>query len=458
MELHDHLHALGLSRGREVFGDADGLRPALDDVGEATARDRDLLVDAVRYGAPRLLTALLDDGAAVPAAVEEVGDRLLRERGGFDVAGTRWAVAALGFALGRVGESDVHRYRPRREEVSWTTPQPPPRRGRRWPVLVAVAAVLALVAGLLLLVVRDDDGEPSAGRSGSAQIRESDDPDEPGEPVDPDGTDAAAVDVRYAGLADRITSGADSCEADDAGGDRAGRSERLACEVTDVGTLELVTYRSEATLEARRQRELTDAAGGVRLEARRGTVMAFEKEDAGGRATAATLYWDADSSRQSATYTADPGVDLDELVTAFRATAPSLAYPEGPTSPALIDFAGRRVPVETCTRIETAVAHELEESFCDVDGPVEVYLGRFATADDLRAYRELTLANAKQDDRGLRTWRRAEGGPPAGDAYEYLTDDGVAVRYWDRADCRCYAEAYLSGGSFESLQEWWAGG
>ena len=518
MELHDHLYALGLSVGRDVFDDADGLRGALDDFLDedaASTGDINLLVDAVRLGAYRSMVTILDSGADVTRAIEEAGSRLARDRGSADTAGAQWACAVLGFAIGRVGDPDVRRYRtPTRPPQSPPAPQPPPFAGgpsagnaptyvppgqagggfpppqapppyvpaaplhvspphavgafpppgahaagpwqprqkrKLWPVVVAVVAVLAIVGGIGgYVVATSGDDEPAVQGGSKSPSTSSSTPTT--ETIDPEtGTDFASVNNRYAGLADLVTTGVDGCEADTV---RSGETERLSCTFA-AGTLELVTYGSGPELGAGRAREVTLEPGGVFEDGRSGTVMGFEEEDDNDVPTSAYLYWDDDDARQSAKYVATPGTDLDDLVTLFRSTGPSLDYPTGPSSQELIDFAEPWFLVGKCVRIETLVANELEESYCDVNGPIEVYLGQFDSKKALNTYRKLALANAKADDRELRTWNQVEGDPPIGALYEYTTDSGSAVRYWDQPSCLCYAEAYLSDGSYERLKNWW---
>ncbi|WP_193608333.1 PT domain-containing protein [Nocardioides lijunqiniae] len=113
MELHETLHELGVASGRGVFDDADLLRAALDDYldeGAASTGDINLLVDAVRLGALRMMLATIDSGAEPARAVEAAGEMLARDRGTSDVAATRWACAVLGFAVDRVGADDVRRF------------------------------------------------------------------------------------------------------------------------------------------------------------------------------------------------------------------------------------------------------------------------------------------------------------------------------------------------------------
>ncbi|MDP2775127.1 MAG: hypothetical protein Q8O61_16365, partial [Nocardioides sp.] len=135
MELHENLYQLGLTFGRDVFDDADGLRAALDDYldeGAASTGDINLLVDAVRLGSFRWMVSTIASGAEPTAAIESAGDLLARDRGSADVAGSRWACAVLGFAVGKVTDTDVRRYRtqgpppPPQAQPPATSPAPPP--------------------------------------------------------------------------------------------------------------------------------------------------------------------------------------------------------------------------------------------------------------------------------------------------------------------------------------------
>ena len=129
MELHENLYALGLRLGRDIFDDAEGFRGAVDDFLDedaATTGDINLLVDAVRLGALRTLTSMLDSGADVGRAIEEAGNRLARDRSA-DVAGSRWACAVLGFAVGRVSDVDVRRYRTQQAGQTMLPPHTPPQ-------------------------------------------------------------------------------------------------------------------------------------------------------------------------------------------------------------------------------------------------------------------------------------------------------------------------------------------
>ncbi|MFC5728000.1 MULTISPECIES: hypothetical protein [Nocardioides] len=126
MELHEALRELVASHGTSILADATGFRGVLDDVLEedqASTGDINLLVDAVRFDALTPLTQMIDGGADPARAVEEAGMRLARNRGGDDQAASSWASAVLGYAVGRVPEAVVMRYRSHRPA---STALPPP--------------------------------------------------------------------------------------------------------------------------------------------------------------------------------------------------------------------------------------------------------------------------------------------------------------------------------------------
>ncbi|WP_137292454.1 hypothetical protein [Nocardioides dongxiaopingii] len=503
MELHEHLYDLGVRRGDAVFDDADVLRGALEgsfaDV--STAAERGLLVDAVRSGVFGFLVDRLVAGVPVDEAVGDAGDRLARVPGG-DPAAARWACAALAYAVGRADDADVRRH-PRpgaapgagpgagpephlapddtRERmpavpalaptsIPVPVPAPVPLEGRedvvshagsraerggarrRWPVVAAAVLVLALVAGVVAAVVLGGDEEPAPTGGGVTTPSASPSETET-ETIDPDGTDPAAVNARYSGLAEAVVPDDVTCTT--AGRARA-RGEKLTCELP-TGTLELVTYPSAAALEAAREERVEHDIGTVYEATTSGTLMAFEREDDAGAPVRAAVYWDDAVAQQSATLTGPRGTDLDDLVAEVRARVPSVAYPTGPSAPGLVDFLGGWLDVEKCLRIETAVDLELEESFCDPTGPVEVFVGRFESEEALEAYRALTLAVAKDSERPLRTWE-ARRGKDDGALYEYTTAAGRPVRYWDLPGCACYAEATLTRGDADKLATWWRRG
>jgi len=127
MKLHAALADLARERGHDVFRDATAFRTALDEhleAGQAPSTTLNLLTDAVRLGALDGLLTMLDSGADAAAAVESSGQRLARDRGSADVHGCQWAVAALGFALGRVPEVIVEGLES--EAAAAATPPPAP--------------------------------------------------------------------------------------------------------------------------------------------------------------------------------------------------------------------------------------------------------------------------------------------------------------------------------------------
>jgi|GEM_PF-4122885 len=115
MELHESLAQLARDHGESLFTEADAFRGALDDYldeGSASTGTINLLTDAVRLGALQGMVTMLDTGAGVEDAVESAGQRLARDRGSADVAGSQWACAVLGYALGKVPVSLATRLRP----------------------------------------------------------------------------------------------------------------------------------------------------------------------------------------------------------------------------------------------------------------------------------------------------------------------------------------------------------
>ncbi|WP_435768799.1 hypothetical protein [Nocardioides sp. SYSU DS0651] len=110
MKLHQALADLARDHGHELFRDAGAFRGSLDDYldeGQASSGTINLLTDAVRLGALDGMLTMLSSGAAPADAVESAGQRLARDRGSADVRGCQWAVAVLGFALGKVPEQLV---------------------------------------------------------------------------------------------------------------------------------------------------------------------------------------------------------------------------------------------------------------------------------------------------------------------------------------------------------------
>ncbi|GAA4810868.1 hypothetical protein ACFQ0K_03550 [Nocardioides caeni] len=110
MKLHESLAELAHDHGHGLFRDAAAFRGSLDDYldeGQASSGTINLLTDAVRLGALDGMLSMLDSGANPADAVDSAGQRLARDRGSADVRGCQWALAVLGFALGRVPEGLV---------------------------------------------------------------------------------------------------------------------------------------------------------------------------------------------------------------------------------------------------------------------------------------------------------------------------------------------------------------
>lgn len=218
MELHDQLYALGLQSGRDVFDDPERLRGLLASTGAPVA-EVDLVVDAVRRGAFRGLLAALDAGTDPTRAVVEAGQRLGGERGS-DPGAASWALAVLGFAVGRLGENDVRRHRGAPPAGAPLPPSGPPQRPptptpvlpqaqvptqvphyptpttptdrraatrSRTPLVVGVLATVVAVAlaVVLAIVVADRNGTPSAGADDPSPSAQTSDPSSDPTSTDP---------------------------------------------------------------------------------------------------------------------------------------------------------------------------------------------------------------------------------------------------------------------------------
>jgi len=126
MNLHEHLRDLVARQGPSVVDSAEGFRAALDDFlteDQATTGELNLLVDAVRLGAVERLRSILDHGGDPRAAIAEAGDGFARDRGTDDVLRCRWAVAMVGYAVGRLQLADVP---PSSVPATPPTASPPP--------------------------------------------------------------------------------------------------------------------------------------------------------------------------------------------------------------------------------------------------------------------------------------------------------------------------------------------
>ncbi|HEY1117736.1 MAG TPA: hypothetical protein VGE43_08525, partial [Acidimicrobiales bacterium] len=127
--LHQTLADLARDHGTELFRDASAFRGSLDDYldeGQASSGTINLLTDAVRLGALDGMLSMLSSGASAGSAVESAGQRLARDRGSADIRGCQWAVAVLGFALGRIPEELVVGLAPGSGTTPGSMPAAPP--------------------------------------------------------------------------------------------------------------------------------------------------------------------------------------------------------------------------------------------------------------------------------------------------------------------------------------------
>lgn len=234
MSLHHELADLVHNAGPLVLEDADALRAALDDfLAEHAASEGEvnLLVDAVRLGAVSRFVDQLGHGADAALAVDLHGDRLASARGTQEASGARWALAALGYALGMVDEEEVLRRAAQRGPApappahpaplaSPAMPAPPtlrppqdvqtlggetPRTSRAPLALIAIAVVvvIGMVAGLgFWLTQRDDDAAdddtPSAAGSDDGNAADS----EPEDPTDQERSNAGTEPTGSSALID----------------------------------------------------------------------------------------------------------------------------------------------------------------------------------------------------------------------------------------------------------------
>ncbi|GAA4092713.1 peptidoglycan-binding protein [Nocardioides kongjuensis] len=128
MEIQHELAELSRTAGPQVFDEAEPFRAAVDDFltsDSVTTGELNLLVDAVRLRGFARLTEMLDRGAAPAAALDAAAEQLARDRGTTEVAGAGWALAVLGFAVGRVGEDQVRVRRAAMIAGPGSVPAPP---------------------------------------------------------------------------------------------------------------------------------------------------------------------------------------------------------------------------------------------------------------------------------------------------------------------------------------------
>lgn len=473
MELHDAIRDVVARHGEVMLADSTGFRGVLDDVlaeDQASTGDINLLADAVRFDVLAPLKAMIDSGADAGRAVEEAGARLARDRGG-DHLSSSWAAAVLGYAVGRVPEAIVLRYRSQRPPSYlppptgtavtpsgpppppvtspppyWSAPTPsPPRKRRTGPVVAAVVAgVVVLGGGITAVVLASGGDDPSPEDPRSSGTTEVD--------VEP-----AALDTRYDALASSISKGATDCRAGSPG---SGQREVVDCTV-NAGTLRLVTFADEAAAKAARTARLDYRAGTMTADNGATALYQYDPER-GGTSDPALVYWDSATALQSATLTASGTAGIDSLTELYTATSPRVVVPTAPADPVLREFVELNLEVSGCTRQRTFLAGETEESKCEAGEPgIVVTVGRYQDRKgitDNRAYYKGQFDKASKRA-GKGTWRFGKG-KPEGAYYAYLDSSGkTATIYWDwdEAGCNCYGVAWSFQGDLDKLEKWWPG-
>jgi hypothetical protein len=506
MELHENLYALGLRLGREVFDDPETFRGALDDFldeDSATTGDINLLVDAVRLGAFSSMTSMIGSGAQVTAAVEEAGHRLARDRGSADVSGAQWACAVLGFAIGKVSDAEVRRYRTQHSGPPHTQQPMPPT---QFPAQQAQPGVAPTqrpgvpMSGSNPTAMGQQPPAQPYGQSGSGGYpappgqapppgswpagpptkkrktwpiivaaaaavvliaggvvavvaTQGDSPTPPTPPPSPTEVpvDLESVQERYSGLAEDATADLDECEAGEAGD---GTTEVLECGFAN-GTLTLTTYEAADDLTAARAATTPLDAGTRISESDAGTVYSVDASSAVSDAPVSSLYWDNTGALQAGHYVASSeSVTIDQLVEVYGKTSSPIAYPTEPEDPGMIALAEEFVKLNACDRIQTIQDGELEESICSGPKGITIFMGVFESMKDFKDYRRNAIQQAADQDYKLRTWNFT-GQAREGAAAEYINSSGDGVRYWDRPECRCYMEASLGDGDLQTLEDWW---
>lgn len=517
MELHENLYALGLRLGREVFDDPDSFRGALDDFldeDSATTGDINLLVDAVRLRAFASMTSMLDSGAQVTAAIEEAGSRLARDRGSADVAGAQWACAVLGFAIGKVSDAEVRRYRtqhagPPQQTAPHQTGQPlpptqfpaqqppptaqPPAQAQQPPVPptqypaaqpTAFAQsggaptppgavppptswpggggptppkqrktwpILVAVVAVLAVVA---GGIIALVVTGGDDDGDKADPKQPesSETVEEVDVDLASIRERYSGLGGDVTAGLDDeCEAGEPG---EGATEVVTCPFAN-GTLELTTYETQEALRTAREANTGTDPGNRYSATDAGVLYSINSGSAVAEQETSSLYWDSNEGLQSGKYAASSDtVTVDQLVEVFETTNPVVAWPTEPEDEGMIALAEEFVNLEDCNRIDTIQAGEIEETICTATDEVTIFMGVFRTKADFKNYRREALQQGADQGNPLRNWNFG-GGVREGAAAEYLNSSGSAVRYWDKPECKCYMEASRNDDDLDALEDWW---
>jgi hypothetical protein len=208
MAIHHQLRAVVEQHGEPILHDSDNLRRALEahpDAAQTSEAERDLVAETVRWGGLPRLTDAVNRGTDPRSAITATGEEIARDRGSADVEGTRWALASLAYAAGRLPESEAMRFAPQPgypQEAAYDYPAqdaptgqqtgtvygPPPygygappagSSGRsRSPLIIAIAAgvvLLLAVGGIVLWLVTADESYDEAAycdayRQGQEQL------------------------------------------------------------------------------------------------------------------------------------------------------------------------------------------------------------------------------------------------------------------------------------------------
>ena len=450
--------------GTGVFEDAESLRAALDDFLDERAAgpgDINLLVDAVRLGAVRMLLDTMSGGAEPLPAISEAGSFLARHRGTADLDGS---VGGRRVGL-RAGSGSDPTYvvsahclsPPRRRRSTRATPwrRDSPRPGQEATRGAAPTRQFTPPGGGCPHPGADGPqpgggswpppgggGQAFPGQGGAvpppeylAQQRQ---PPPPWGPEPPRKKKSRAglfvalalVLVLLAGgggLTWYLVGGEDDSKEPDKpevdpnsiaevgkrysslGADITQGLEK--CEATGVeagqserlrcsfptGSLLLITHDGLSGLKANRGKTVNLEVGGRYSRQLPGVFFSQTFEEDSGSRD--FVYWDDEAGLQSAKYEADEnGADVE--VDPLEAKFRSVSA--SVTLPTTIEDAGLKAFAEQfslsdCERIPTLAVGELEESYCTT-GDIGVWVARFRTLRDLRNSRSSWLDTAKSSD------------------------------------------------------------
>lgn len=305
------------------------------------------------------------------------------------------------------------------------------------PILAGLVALLVIVAGVIgvIALTGGDDEKKDDPTADGSETPDTDEPD-----MSPEG-----ITERYSALAGAITSGTSAKECAAAESLAAGEVEKIECEVA-TGTLVLTTFVGDREIDAARTKAVNLDEGHLTNQVDSGFFTLFDPTDAEDTSRPASLYWDSKAAAQSAMLTAANGTDAQALVTAWKATAPTVDEPTRIMSPELQAYAERFL-IRRCERIPTLYTGELEESQCLRNGK-SVWVATFANEKDFRDYRALAKKLAKQDDYPVDSYWWDTADPTKeerGKIYGYIDDSGNGILYADDITCLCYLQAYDNG-------------